>query len=155
MELFEKYYEPTAKDHDERVHVQRVEGVDDPSCVICNGVITKPRIDFWNFWRWYRRKTGAIGYTEKTVKIFYEYKGRIRRGEGIGKLMETMRYDGVRIRTVGLVELGKKIAEMFDVTDEFKEELDEEDIESIGGVSELSEWSNEEVEKMSENYEEN
>jgi hypothetical protein len=51
MELFEKYYEPTAKDHDERVHVQRVEGVDDPSCVVCNGVITKPRIDFWNFWR--------------------------------------------------------------------------------------------------------
>src|SRR3954468_11077562 len=114
MELFENYYEPTAKEHDEKVHVQRVEGVDDPSCVTCNKPITKPRIDFWNFWRWYRRKTGAIGYTEKTVKRFYEYKERIRKRNGVGKLMETMRYDGIKIRTIGMNELIEKIAFMFE-----------------------------------------
>src|SRR4051794_33770487 len=155
MELYEKYYEPTARDHDEKVHVQMVEGVSDPSCVICNAVISRPRIDFWNFWRWYRKKTGAVGYSERTVKRFYEYRERIKEGNGVGKLMETMRYNGVKIRTMGMKKLLEKIVFMFQTTDMFQEELEEEEIESIGGVSELSEYSDGEIESIRESYDEN
>ena len=43
MELYEKYYKPIAKDHDEKVHVQNLEGIDDVSCIICYPVRTKPK----------------------------------------------------------------------------------------------------------------
>jgi hypothetical protein len=154
MELYEKYYEPIAKEHDEKIHVQNIEGIDDVSCIICYPVRTKPKSDFMNFMRWYKRKTGAIGFTEATIKRFYVKKEEImKNGLGIGQLMETMRYDGIKIKTLENKELIEKIHGMFCSTYMFKEELREEDIQSIG--ENLGEMSDLEIESIEENYQEN
>jgi len=75
MEIFEQLLQERSFDHDKRVHVQQThtgEVSKDPSCVLCNMVRTTPSIDFWNFWKWYRKVTGAETYTENTIKVFYK-----------------------------------------------------------------------------------
>ena len=65
MDFIEKHLKPRAIAHDNE-HSQNVEtfNEEDPSCIKCNMVRTTPGMDFWNFLGWYRRKTGAIVYTE-------------------------------------------------------------------------------------------
>src|SRR6266498_3011490 len=81
MDFIEKHLKPRAIAHDNE-HSQNVEtfNEEDPSCIKCNMVRTTPGIDFWNFLGWYRRKTGAIVYTEQTIKRFYE-KREFKEGE--------------------------------------------------------------------------
>ena len=98
MDFIEKHLKPRAIAHDNE-HRQNKEtfNEEDPSCITCNMVRTKPKIDFWNFWRWYKRKTGAIGYTEQTIKRFYEEKEFNEQESHVQRwirLIESMRYEG-------------------------------------------------------------
>src|SRR6266498_5369065 len=98
MDFIEKHLKPRAIAHDNE-HSQNAEtfNEEDLSCIKCNMVRTTPGMDFWNFLGWYRRKTGAIVYTEQTIKRFYE-KREFKEGEShiqrwVG-LIESMRYEG-------------------------------------------------------------
>ena len=54
MEIYQQVFKSRTQQHDLQVHVQRVKSnheIPDPSCITCHPVITKPRGDFWNFWR--------------------------------------------------------------------------------------------------------
>ena len=92
--------QPRVKVHEDRVHTQQVatkEQVRDPSYPRCHPILTKPRKDFWNFWKWYRKLTGAVTYSENTIIEFndkringysFRYFGRplFHRKIGEGKL---------------------------------------------------------------------
>ena len=144
MEIFEQLLQPRSLDHDQRVHVQQThtgEVSKDPSCVLCNMVRTTPKIDFWNFWKWYRKVTGAETYTENTIKVFYkkEIKTEWDNMEEVTakaiSLIETMRYhpkNGIEIKTQDLV---RRLTLVIIQSDWFKGKIEEENEE----MSELSE----------------
>ena len=143
MEIFEQLLQPRSLDHDKRVHVQQThtgEVSKDPSCVLCNMVRTTPSIDFWNFWKWYRKVTGAETYTENTIKVFYkkEIKTDWENMEEVTakaiSLIETMRYhpkNGIEIKTQDLV---RRLTLVIIQSDWFKGKIEEENEE----MSELS-----------------
>src|SRR6266498_5110891 len=143
MEIFEQLLQERSFDHDKKVHVQQThtrEVSKDPSCVLCNMVRTKPRIDFWNFWNWYRKVTGAETYTENTIKVFYkkEIKTDWENMEEVTtkaiSLIETMRYhpkNGIEIKTQDLV---RRLTLVIIQSDWFKGKIEEENEE----MSELS-----------------
>ena len=90
MELYEKLMKPREKVHDDRVHIQQVatkEQARDPSCGICHPIRTKPKKDFWNFWKWYRKLTGAETYSENTV-IEFNKKGISQEVNDMNELTE-------------------------------------------------------------------
>ena len=144
MEIFEQLLQPRSLDHDQRVHVLQThtgEVSKDPSCVLCNMVRTTPSIDFWNFWKWYRKVTGAETYTENTIKVFYkkEIKTDWENMEEVTakaiSLIETMRYhpkNGIEIKTQDLV---RRLTLVIIQSDWFKGKIEEENEE----ISELSE----------------
>ncbi len=144
MEIFEQLLQPRSLDHDQRVHVQQThtgEVSKDPSCVLCNMVRTTPKIDFWNFWKWYRKVTGAETYTENTIKVFYkkEIKTEWDNMEEVTakaiSLIETMRYhpkNGIEIKTQDLV---RRLTLVIIQSDWFKGKIEEENEE----MSDLSE----------------
>src|SRR6266498_2289452 len=134
MEIFKQLLQPRSFDHDQRVHVQQThtgEVSKDPSCVLCNMVRTTPSIDFWNFWKWYRKVTGAETYTENTIKVFYkkEIKTEWDNMEEVTakaiSLIETMRYHpkiGIEIKTQDLV---RRLTLVIIQSDWFKGKIEE------------------------------
>src|SRR5205823_7402106 len=101
-------------------------------------VRTVTKMDFWNFWGWYKRKTGAIGYTEQTIKRFYEErefkeeKSHVQRWVG---LIESMRYEGkAKYETAN--ELIQVMVQKWIEYEGFKMEITEDSISEISGISE-------------------
>src|SRR5216117_2617090 len=147
MELYEKLMQPRENEHDNKVHLQQVatkDQVKDPSCPRCHPILTKPRKDFWNFWKWYRKLTGAETYSENTV-IEFNKKGISQEmndmnelTEKVVRLVETMRYpEGIEITMEKLVQ---KITLTAINTDGFMEEIEKEE-----ETQELSESDNESI----------
>ena len=147
MKLYEKLMQPRVKVHEDRVHTQQVatkEQVRDPSCPRCHPILTKPRKDFWNFWKWYRKLTGAETYSENTI-IEFNKKGISQEvndmnelTEKVVRLVETMRYpEGIEITMEKLVQ---KITLTSINTDGFMEEIKKEE-----ETEELSESDNESI----------
>src|SRR6266536_1736893 len=147
MEVYEKLMQPKARVHDDRVHIQQVatkEQVRDPSCRICHPIRTKPKKDFWNFWKWYRKLTGAQTYSENTIlefnkkKISQEVNDMNELTEKVIRIIETMRYpEGIKITMEKLVQ---KITLTSINTDGFMEEIEKEE-----ETEELSESDNESI----------
>src|SRR6266536_1893234 len=139
MDFIEKHLKPRAIAHDNE-HSQNVEtfNEEDPSCIKCNMVRTKPGMDFWNFLGWYRRKTGAIVYTEQTIKRFYE-KREFKEGEShiqrwVG-LIESMRYEGkARYETAN--ELIQVIVQKWIEYQGFEMEIINDSVSEVSGISE-------------------
>src|SRR6266536_6500379 len=149
MEVYEKLMQPKARVHDDRVHTQQVatkEQVRDPSCGICHPIRTKPKKDFWNFWKWYRRLTGAETYSENTI-IEFNKKGISQEvndmnelTEKVVRLIETMRYPSEKGIGITMEELIQKISLTAISTDGFMEEIEKEE-----ETEELSESDNESI----------
>ena len=149
MELYEKLMKPREKVHDDRVHIQQVatkEQARDPSCGICHPIRTKPKKDFWNFWKWYRKLTGAETYSENTV-IEFNKKGISQEVNDMDELtrkvvqlIETMRYPSEKGIEITMDELIQKITLTAVSTDGFMEEIEKEE-----ETEELSESDNESI----------
>src|SRR5216117_3125511 len=147
MELYEKLMQPRENEHDNKVHLQQVatkDQVKDPSCGICHPILTKPRKDFWNFWKWYRKLTGAETYSENTIIEFnkkgisQEVNDMNKLTEKVIRLIETMRYpEGIEITMEKLVQ---KITLTSINTDGFMEEIEKEE-----ETEELSESDNQSI----------
>src|SRR6266480_1550155 len=139
MDFIEKHLKPRAIAHDNE-HSQNVEmfNEEDPSCIKCNMVRTTPGMDFWNFLGWYRRKTGAIVYTEKTIKRFYE-KREFKEGEShiqrwVG-LIESMRYEGkAKYETAN--ELIQVMVKKWTEYQGFEMEIINDSVSEVSGISE-------------------
>src|SRR5436190_2352939 len=149
MELYEKLMKPREKVHDDRVHIQQVatkEQARDPSCGICHPIRTKPKKDFWNFWKWYRKLTGAETYSENTV-IEFNKKGISQEVNDMDELtrkvvqlIENMRYPLEKGIGITMDELIQKITLTAVSTDGFMEEIEKEE-----ETEELSESDNESI----------
>src|SRR6266498_3972809 len=122
----------------ENEHTQNVEtfNEEDPSCIKCNMVRTTPGMDFWNFLGWYRRKTGAIVYTEQTIKRFYEKRefkeeeSHIQRWVG---LIESMRYEGkARYETAN--ELIQVMVQKWIEYQGFEMEVIDDSVSEVSGI---------------------
>ena len=147
MELFQDYLQPRAQEHDQQVHqwqTRTKEQVVDPSCSICNIVRTKPKIDFWNFWRWYKMTTGAEIYTQNTIQVFYkkEITQELNSMEEITQkvvdLIETMRYhprNGIEMKIEDLV---RKVTLIMIQSDYFAEEVEDEELDEISNEDAMS-----------------
>ena len=136
MELYEKLMKPRENVHDDRVHRQQVatkEQVRDPSCGICHPIRTKPKKDFWNFWKWYRKLTGAETYSENTVIEFnkngisQEVNDMDELTRKVVQLIETMRYPSEKGIEITMDELIQKITLTAVSTDGFMEEIEKEE----------------------------
>src|ERR1044072_6687924 len=111
------------EEHEKKVHrwkTKSKEEIKDTSCLICYPIQGRPRRDFWNFWRWYRKKTGAQYY--KKIKTIME-------------IIESIRYSEKGIE-IPIAELILSFKEMWWKTDKFQED-------TIGRDEELSEYSSE------------
>src|SRR6266536_902854 len=138
MDFIEKHLKPRAIAHDNE-HSQNVEtfNEEDPSCIKCNMVRTKPGMDFWNFLGWYRRKTGAIVYTEQTIKRFYEKRefkekeSHLQRWVG---LIESMRYEGkAKYETAN--ELIQVMVQKWIEYQGFEMEIIDDSVSEVSGIS--------------------
>ena len=157
-EIFEGLLQPRVLDHDKQVHAQRIktnEDIKDPSCVLCNPIRTTPKKDFWNFWKWYGRLTGAETYTEKTIKVFYkkeittELDSMEEITQKVVNLIETMRYhprNEIEIKTENLV---RKVTLTMIQSDWFMEKIEDEKLGEISDDNVISIAST--VSSMTEN----
>src|SRR5436190_1365005 len=68
MLTFESLQERSFK-HYRTVHIEKREGLKDPSCAICYPPEGTSK-EFDKFWNWYRNKVPAVAYTEYTLRIF-------------------------------------------------------------------------------------
>jgi len=147
MEFFQDYLQPRAQEHDQQVHqwqTKTKEQVVDPSCSMCSMVRTKPKIDFWNFWRWYKMTTGAEIYTQNTIQVFYkkEITQELNSMEEITQkvvdLIETIRYhprNGIGIKMEDLV---RKVTLIMIQSDYFVEEVEDEELDEISNEDVIS-----------------
>ena len=137
MDFIKKHLKPRAIAYDDE-HRQNREtfNEEDPSYITCNMVRTVPKMDFWNFWGWYKRKTGTIGYTEQTIKRFYEEREFKERESHVQRwvgLIESMRYEGeAKYATVN--ELIQVMVQKWEVYIGFKMEITDDIINSINNI---------------------
>src|SRR5947207_6860330 len=95
--------------------------------------MTKPKKYFWNFWKWYRKLTGAETYSENTV-IEFNKKGISQEVNDMDELtrkvvqlIETMRYPSEKGIEIIMDELIQRITLTAVSTDGYMEEIKEEE----------------------------